>query len=555
MIAGKAEVPDFKDAPDTILLAGSVHTVQDGLPSNEPHYTAIGITGRHISRVGVREDIADWRGPQSNIIDYGGATITPGLVDAHVHPILGQSMARGLYLGDARSLAEVAEILSNAATSSHPDSWLLAWGLKQSVFGANTPNNDFIAAALPGNLVFIHMFDGHAGLASPAALTLAGVEEASAFSDNSEVVTRDDGKPTGFLRELAAMNLVLRFVPPLTFEEKVDGVYQLLRDMAAVGLTGIEMMDFGDPDSLEIFSAIEERWTLPVRVRIAPWILAMDPPGTAERVIAMQGAAGDRWEVRGVKLMLDGTVDNGTAWLYQPDTRGDSIEALWTDTDAYSDLLRRLHEAGITTTTHAIGDHAVGYVATAIAALPKSETVHRIEHIEVANDADLQMLSSSGATASMQPTHCTHFVQPDGLDAWSSRLGDERRSLGFRLRTLLDAGVTLALGSDWPVAPFDPRLTIADAQTRRRTDDPESQAIDEVHRLSAEEALRGYTRNVALSTGTDGGTVRIGAMADLTVWSSDPLATSPEDLITLPIIATYVNGKVSHTGDSSEMTG
>lgn len=524
--------------PQTVLYARTIHTL-----SSAKDVTALGITDGLISHVGTSEEATAWITENTSVIDYGEAAITPGLVDAHIHPVFGQSVARGVFLGDARTLEEASLELARHAKTTGPSAIVLGYGLNVSIFGTSEPNGDFLDEAVDGRPAYITCFDAHSALASKSMLQLAGVKGTEVFTDGSSVVVDETGTPTGFLREFAAMSLVETALPPLGIDDKVEAVYRLFINMAASGLTGGEMLDLADPDSLEIFRRLESRGDLPIKVRIAPWIMASDAPGTLDKLIELQGHRGRRWHVRGAKLMIDGTVDNGTAWLYEPDTEGESTESLYLDPEQYVQNLRALADAGVTTTTHAIGDQGIGYVISAISDLPKNGLRHRIEHLEEINDEDFSRLRASGATISMQPTHCTHFVRADGSDTWSRRLGDHRASFAFRLRDVKDAGLVLALGSDWPIAPFDPRLIMADAQTRRRTEVPGSDSAQPRHKLSALEALEGYTVNVHESTGALGGRIDVGMPADLSVFAADPLTASPEELCTLEVLGTYVDGK------------
>ena len=524
--------------PQTVLYARTIHTL-----SSAKDVTALGITDGLISHVGTTEEATAWITENTAVIDYGEAAITPGLVDAHIHPVFGQSVARGVFLGDARTLAEASLELARHAKTIDPSAIVLGYGLNVSIFGTSEPNGDFLDEAVDGRPAYITCFDAHSALASKSMLELAGVKGTEVFTDGSSVVVDETGTPTGFLREFAAMSLVETALSPLGIDDKVEAVYRLFINMAASGLTGGEMLDLADPDSLEIFRRLESRGDLPIKVRIAPWIMASDAPGALDKLIELQGHRGRRWHVRGAKLMIDGTVDNGTAWLYEPDTKGESTESLYLDPEQYIQNLRTLADAGVTTTTHAIGDQGIGYVISAISDLPKNGLRHRIEHLEEINDEDFSRLRASGATISMQPTHCTHFVRADGSDTWSRRLGDHRASFAFRLRDVKDAGLVLALGSDWPIAPFDPRLIMADAQTRRRTEVPGSDSAQPRHKLSALEALEGYTVNVHESTGALGGRIEVGMPADLSVFAADPLTASPEELCTLEVLGTYVDGK------------
>ncbi len=529
--------------PQTVLYARTIHTL-----GTAKDVSAIGITDGMISHLGSANEAAGWITANTEVIDYDEAAITPGLVDAHIHPVFGQSVARGVFLGDARTVEETTLQLAEYACTLDSTEIILGHGLNVSIFGASEPSSDFIDSALAGRPAYVTCFDAHSALASKSMLQLAGVLGTETFTDGSSVVVDENGAPTGFLREFAAMALVESVLPPLSIDDKVEAVYRLFTNMAASGLTGGEMLDLADPDSIEIFRRLEARGDLPIKIRIAPWIMASDGPGTLDQMIGLQGAHGRRWHVRGVKLMIDGTIDNGTAWLYEPDAEGESTASLYLNPEQYVQNLRSLNEAGVATTTHAIGDQGIGYVISAIADLPENGLRHRIEHLEEINDEDFARLKDSGATISMQPTHCTHFVRADGTDSWSRRLGEHRSSFAFRLRDVKDAGLVLALGSDWPIAPFDPRLIMADAQTRRRTEVPGSDSAYPRHKLSALEALEGYTVNVHESSGAVGGRIEVGLPADLSIFAADPLAVSPEDLCSLEVLGTYVDGQLVNLG-------
>ena len=142
----------------------------------------------------------------------------------------------------------------------------------------------------------------------------------------------------------------------------------------------------------------------------------------------------------------------------------------------------------------------------------------------------------------MQPTHCTDYIAPDGSDNWSTRLGPLRASRGWRIRDLRDAGVRVALGSDWPIADFDPRGILAAAQLRRRGGAPERVPLQPDQAITARMALEGYTTHAAWSVGEEAetGSIEVGKRADLTAFAVDPLLAPPDELVDAPIILTVV---------------
>lgn len=532
------------DAADLVLLGGVVVTMADEAEGGG-EAEGLAIADGRIIAMGDRDALQPFIGDETVVRDLPGAAILPGFVDSHIHPVFGLSLTRGADLSGCRSLRDVELALRAEAALLADDDWLLGWGLDPNVFGGGDVSNAVLDEVAAGRPAFIRLFDAHAALASSRALELAGCRGGEQFTDRSRVVTDDAGRPTGYLLELQAMELVERFVPALTFDERVEALYEILQLMARAGFTAGQVQDLA-PETLELLQKIEESRELPIRLRMSPWF----EPGTAidevDRLAALHGRRGRRWVVEGVKLMIDGTIDNGTAWLHEPDCLGESTASLWLDPDRYREALRALDGRGIPTTTHAIGDAGIDFVVSAIAELREPRATHRVEHIETMTDAALEVFISSGATASMQPTHCTLFTKADGSDNWSRRLGPERAARGFRTRDLVRAGVPLALGSDWPVAPSDAVGILADALLRRPHDDPAAQPVNPAQALDAMDALRGFTTAPYRTIGRRGGVIEVGAVADLTVLDRDPRAVDAESLGQAQVLLTVVEGAPVH---------
>lgn len=529
---------------DTVILSSSI------LHGDDLQEVAgfIAIADGRITAIGPSKDAQAWTGHAGRVIDVEDATITPGLIDAHIHPILGgATIARGLDLSGITDAGAVRAALARyaAATPHRPgQDWLFAWGLDPVIFGGSVFSNGLLHGILDGELVFITLFDAHAALVSDAGIRLAGVTGQEQLDGSAYVGIDDRGKPTGMLYEMAAMDLVRAILPELSFEERVDELERLLHRMADTGLVAGQMLDLGQPDSLDVLEALEEQGDLAIRLRISPWIMPGAARGDLDAMLALQGRHGRRWHVRGIKLMMDGTIDNGTAWLFDPDTHGESLHPLWRQPEELAAAMRFFHENGIPTATHAIGDKAVAFVAKTIGALPPNGTVHRIEHIESIPDPVLKEIIDAGATTSLQPTHCALYSRADHADNWSRRLGTERANHAWRTRDLRDAGAVVALGSDWPIAPFDPRGIIAAAQTRRPAGRPDVEPVQPQQALSARAALEGYTSQYWQSVGEKGGVLEVGARADLTVLGCNPLTANPDEFAHAPVILTMVDGEV-----------
>ncbi|PJJ48275.1 hypothetical protein CLV56_3979 [Mumia flava] len=522
----------------TLFTARRIHTMDPAVTGA----TAVLVRDGRVVAVG---DAADLRSsaPDAGVVDLGDGVLTPGLVDGHSHPVAGVVMTAGVDLTDALDLDAVRAALAAERDRLADGDWLLGWGLNPRVFGAQNPSAALLGPALVGIPSYVQLYDGHSAVASPEALRIAGVDGPRAFRSSARVVCDADGKPTGHLLEADASDLVERHVPEMTLAEHGAKLRAELDGMAASGYTGLHAMDFADP-AAELMEALEREGDLPLRMGFHP---ILSPGDDVESVLKLQGASGRRWRVEGVKLFVDGTIDGGTAWLERPDVEGESTSSLWTDFGAFREAVTTLHRAGVNAAVHSIGDRGVREVLELLGELRDAYgplARHRIEHIETVPDEVVARFADRAAAASMQTLHCTRFNHADRSDSWSRRLGDDRVDDGFRWADIRRAGGVLALGSDWPIAPYDPRWIMADAQLRRRFDRPDLEPIHPEQGLSALEALEGFTTHAAWASGEEAtrGKVAVGYDADFTVFADDPLEVDAETLGTLPVVTTVVEG-------------
>ncbi|MFB7516720.1 amidohydrolase [Streptomyces sp. NPDC056144] len=514
-------------------------------------YTALAVSeeGR-IAALGDDAEIRALAGPGTTVVDLKGAVVTPGLVDGHLHPVSGAELSAGLDLSGCADVEDVREALAREVRRLRRGEWLFAWGLDPNVFGDRPVGTAPFDSVLDGVPAFLLLFDAHSALASRRALELAGIDGPRTFAQASaEVVCDADGRPTGLLLEDAACELVERIAPKPTPEERREGLAAALRGMAAAGLTGGHAMD-ANGESLALYEELDAAGELPLRLRVAPWCQPGTDADGVRALIEQQGRGGALWRVAGVKLFMDGTIDNGTAWLERPDCHGESTHAFWPDPAAYTHIIGELHRAGVPTATHAIGDAAVRHVLDSVEKAQSAGAAgvrHRVEHIETVPDDTLRRFAELGVVASMQPTHCCDFTRADHTDNWSRRLGEERASRAWRCRDLVDSGATVVLGSDWPIAPFPPLGVMAGARHRRPSRDLAQAPHGPEQALTALESLRGMTTGAAYAAGEEreAGRIALGYRADLTALGADPLTTAPTELPDVPVRLTTVDGRVT----------
>ncbi|MBE3015622.1 amidohydrolase [Microbispora sp. NEAU-D428] len=526
---------------DLIVLADRIHT----MAAPGPAVTALAIRGGLITALGTRDDVRHWRGNHTEVIELGDATVTPGLVDGHSHPVMGLDLTRGVDMSGVSTLDELIRTLRAAPRGG----WLCGWGLDPNAFGGAPITYQPIVEALgPDVPLYLTLSDAHSALVSPKALALAGITGPREFASAAAIVCDPDGRPTGHLLELDAMKPVQALLPADSPADRRRRLLDLLHRMAAAGYTAGNAMDF-EGDALELLRALEASGSLPMRWRFAPFVMPAGSAADLARVVEQQRLRGRRWRVEGAKFMIDGTIDGGTAWLEEPDTHGESTAPLWPDPAEYSAAVRHLAEQGVPTVTHAIGDAAIRHVLETLGDLPRRSPVpHRIEHLETLPADLLPRFRALDITASMQPTHCTHHIRADHSDNWSTRLGPDRAHRAFRCRDLREHGARLALGSDWPIAPFDPRAIIAEARLRRPAGQPDAEPVLPGQALTARMALEGFTTEAAEAAGQAGHSGRLapGFAADLVAFGLDPLTASPDEFAESPVLLTVVDGDVVH---------
>ena len=521
------------------IFNAAINTQDDSNPSA----SAIAWSGDRIIAVGTDAEVREVIDGTTETIDAHGAAITPGIVDGHQHLFHGAEFAQGLDLDRVSNLSELREKVAAERKRIGPGKWLMGFALEYAAIEGPYHHSLLDEAAGDGPM-FLYTLDVHTGMVNAEALKIAGITGPTRVEDNSVVVVDDNDKPTGELLEMAAMQIVLKHVPVATKSERMDWYAEAIRRQNALGITEIHLMD-GNVETVSVMRELEERSDLNLRILLHHFVYPYTPIEEVEAMMQTHNMSGQRWQADGVKFMLDGVIDTGTAWLEHPDSQGQGLEPMWPELELYRQRARQFHDAGFRIATHAIGDRAVREVLDVYEGLPGgSAGRHRIEHIETSPDATIARFAPQRVTASMQPVHM-RWLEYDLSDPWSQRLDTTQCSHGWRSGDIMSTGALVVLGSDWPVAPFDPRMGFFAAQKRRAHDVDFDGPIGKTRALTGAETLAGYTRNAALAVGAenDRGMLKAGMKADLVMWQEDPAKVNPADVIDLPVLRTVVGGE------------
>ena len=528
---------------DAVYYARVV-TLDDDLPEAE----AVCVRDGQIVYVGDTDGAAPWLGRGTRAVDWSEHVLYPGLTDAHGHLAgLGEALA-SLDLTGAGSFDEVLARVRAAARAS-PRGWVLGRGWDDTRWrGGTPPGAAALDEAVPDRPVALTRVDGHALLVSSTALEQVGIDS-STKDPPGGLIARDPGtgEPTGLLLD-RAMELVREHIRRPTPDELERLLERALAHLATLGLT--EVHDAGtDVATLGALERLARKKALPLRV------YAMIDLGTETGRLLVQrpprvGEFGHRLTVRAVKLLADGALGSRGAWLSEPyaDAPGTTGLAV-TPPHELMALAGDAHSRGYQVAIHAIGDAANRtalhvFEVTFSRELRRADGVSprcRIEHAQVFDPEEYHLAAALGVIASMQPLQATDDM------AWTEqRLGPERVRWAHAWRSLMDNGIRLAFGSDFPIVDASPLRGIHAATTR--TDErglPHGGWLPH-QRLTVAEALRAYTRGAAWAAFEEDlrGSVSVGKLADFTVLDTDLLAGEPEDVLQARVVATVVGGEV-----------
>lgn len=452
-------------------------------------------------------------------LDAAGGLALPGFHDAHAHVRSGGESLAQLALADAASVDDVATALRRFA-ALHPGSgWILGRGWSYDIVPrGELPDRHVLDAALADRPVALESYDGHALWANSRALERAGVgPDTPDPPDGSIVREPGGGQPSGVLLDGAGA-LVERAVPAPTRDERLQTLERALRHCLRLGITEID--DFErDPAIFDLYAELAAHARLPLRVRVS---LPLEGDLDAYEVLRQRHAT-PQLAFGYLKAFVDGVVESKTAFLLSPyagseEQRGRPL----VDAGRLRALVAEAQRRGFPVALHAIGDAAVRLALDTFEAAaqdaPRPGLHHRIEHIEVIDDADLPRFARLGVLASMQPFHANPFGDTPDTGVWSQNLGRERLRRSFAWRSLRRAGAPLVFGSDWPVMSADPLQGLAVALTRRDARGRPAGGWNAHQALDAGEALSAYAGAPVggLPTG-GGGRIRVGGAADLVI--------------------------------------
>jgi hypothetical protein len=450
---------------------------------------------------------------------------------------------------------------------SKPGQWIRGSGWDQNTWQTKSfPIKNKLDRIAPNNPVYLVRIDGHACWVNTRALEIAGVNRQTPELPGGKILRDADGEPTGVFID-AAMELIDKFVPEPGELEMREAIRLAAEECASVGLTSVQEMGV-ERKQFELYKKMIDEDSFPLRV-----YAAIDGPGelwnTMKKEGTLIGYGHNKLTVRALKLYVDGALGSRGAAMIEPYSDDPNSCGLTVRSEEeLQTLVDESLDTGFQVCTHAIGDRANHSILNVYEAALKKHHLHdarlRVEHAQVLSPEDIPRFKRLNVLPSMQPIHCTSDMY------WAEkRLGSKRIRGAYAWRSLLNTGIVIPAGSDFPVESPNPFFGIYAACTRQDNNgvpkniddvrkyfqtsaDTYSDTTEFVNgwyvseRMTLEEAVRGFTTWAAYAAFEENlkGSLECGKLADFIIIPKDIFHCPFIEIPSIQVESTVVGGKV-----------
>ncbi len=546
---------DYSLFPDVVYINGTVITMDDRNTKAE----AVAIKEDKIVAVGPAASIQKMVGPETRRVDLTDKTLLPGLSEPHNHfGVYGALTLRSVSLqsppvGTVKNMKELIEALRERASRTPRGQWVYGRGYDDTLLAENRhPNRfDLDKASKDHPLLIVHV-SGHLSVANTKALEMAGIGRDTS-QPTGGVIRKDPrtGEPDGILEEMPAQYLVARLLPPITMEQRLNGIVAASETYLQVGVTscsdaGVNFPGVGSCEEIVAYQKAVNQGLLSLRITMMIGVdFLLGPEGRNPSFLT--GFGNDRLKIGPAKIIVDGSIQGYTGWLAKPyyvpfkgekDYRGYPV----TPPDRLNKLIAEAHRAGFQIAAHGNGDAAIDAILHAYQLAqkeyPRPDARHRIEHCQTVREDQLDTMAELGITPSFFVSHTFY---------WGDRhktifLGPERAKRISPLKSALKRGIKFTMHSDCPVTPVSPLFCVFAAVNRVTIG---GEVLGPEFRLTPEEALRGVTIDAPWQTFDEKikGSIEPGKLADFTILSENPLTVSPERIKDIKVKEVIIGGK------------
>ena len=531
---------------DVVLINSTIYTLNDSAPNAQ----AVAFLGDTLVFVGSNALSKEYQCNDAKVIDLKGSYVYPGFVDSHAHLKGIGHRENSLNLQGIDSLKEMLTTVEIFSNGIQPGEWVVGRGWIEKVWPEKRfPTRYELDRFSSDKPVILERADGHAVVVNSLALELAGISSESNDPHGGRIEKDKNGEPTGMLIDRAT-SLVEKLIPKTTKQEDKRDLKAGIDSNVSLGWTQVQIAG-GTFSDIEILEEIKKEGNLLQRVYFA--VSAGEPAETLLR-LGPKLDPENMLTVRGIKLYADGALGSRGAALLEKYEDQDTTGLLIFTKEETLPVLEEALKKGIQIQTHAIGDKGnritLDWYQEAFNSIVDEERKvidprWRIEHSQIITKEDQIRFRDMEIIASMQPSHAIgdlHFAP--------SRLGMQRVGNGYVWRNLIDLGVVVAGGSDAPVEIGDPRIEFYAAVARKDLDGFYDKGWHLEQAVTREEALKMFTIWPAFAAFQEdiNGTIEVGKLADLTIFSKDIMKVPEEEILEAQVVMTIVNGKIVFEG-------
>lgn len=529
-----------KNIERKIFFGGPIITIND----KQPIVEAVGVIGEIINFVGSLEYVKNRMENDYILVNLNGSTLLPGFIDCHLHPIIFAFYLLNPDLTNVNSLEELKQLLKNASEAKGDDDLVVGFNLKEENFDRPIlPTKWDLDEACSTKPIFILRYDGHIGIANTKALELVGITRDSIAPEGGEIRKNDKGDLTGVISE-NALELILSKISvpgPQEIKGAAEQAFMILAKKGLTSLHGVLSTDtkgeFGGAAAVEmsiyksLLDIIPQNWYTLINTDKPEKLIRLKKPPLDDY------SKESKFKINCLKLYLDGSFGAKTACMHEPFSDApDMCGFCVIDEDEIYEKMKIAHNNGFQICIHAIGDKGnrivVDLYIRLLEEFPRENHRHRIEHASMLTQDVIQDMKKYGIIASCQPP----FLNSEYT--WlEKRLGKERLKYTYPFKSIIDAGVILASGSDCPIEDPSPLLGLHALINRNGL------VIEEC--ISVEEALKTYTLNAAYAAFEEDvkGSIEVGKLADLVILNKNPMEIPKEEIKEIKVLETIIRGK------------
>jgi predicted amidohydrolase YtcJ len=528
----------------TSLCATQLYTNFNGYHTPEralSKFSAMAIDNRKVLATGSYKELLQ-QFPSADIIDLDGKTLLPGLIDGHGHVTgLGLNLLR-ISLRDSPSERHSVEQVIKFAKNNPQLSWIRGRGWNQELWPSKQfPTNKSLDEKLSQRPVWLRRVDGHAGWANSKALAIAGIDRNTMPPSGGSIVKDKNGEPTGILID-NAMNLIELKIPVNSLSDVKGAINRAGNHLLSLGITSVH--DAGISQlTYQAYNELVKDKKMPLR--IYAMLSVTDPAYPAMLAQGIINTADDKLVIRSVKISADGALGSrGAAMLapYSDDKKNTGL--LLHSPKSLESNMEKAIDQGFQVNVHAIGDKANHLALNYFEQFNQHEKSralrHRIEHAQVVSISDLPRFKQLDVLPSMQPTHAT-----SDMNMAEDRLGHKRLKGAYAWRTLLNDGVRIVSGSDFPIEYANPFYGLHAAVSRQNRENKPALGWIAQEAITLPQALNSFTLDAAYGAHQDKvlGTLEKGKWADFIVIDQDIFAQPATAIWQPTVLGTWIGGE------------